>query len=70
MKTNMILDWLSKRNITLEESFVQSLVGMAMTYQHTNGIHNINDVYKLIGVRKQLITYWRSNPSSTQTKKF
>jgi hypothetical protein len=63
-------EWLLERNIILEESFVQTLVGLAMAYQERYRIRNIDDVYKLIGVRKQLIAYWRINPENTQTKKF
>lgn len=63
-------EWLSERGIMLEESFAQALRKLAVVYQRKNNISRINDVYKLIGIRKQLVLHWAQNPSSVQTKKF
>lgn len=63
-------EWLLERGILLEESFTQSLVGLAMDYQQRYKIRNLDEVYQCIGIRKQLIAYWRNNPLSAQTKKF
>ncbi|MDR1964742.1 MAG: hypothetical protein LBQ50_13290 [Planctomycetaceae bacterium] len=70
MNNQETYEWLAKRGIELEEGFMQSLRDLAKTYQKENGIRKLDDVYKLIGVRKQYISYWKNNPSSTQTKKF
>lgn len=70
MNNQKTYEWLTKRGIELEESFAQSLRNLAMVYQKTSGIKKLNDVYRLIGARKQYISHWENNPSSTQTKKF
>jgi hypothetical protein len=61
-------EWLAQRGIELDESFAQSLGNLAKTYQKANSIRKLDDVYKLIGTRKQYISHWENNPSSTQTK--
>lgn len=69
MNNQKTYEWLIKHDIELEEGFVHVLRNLAKTYQKGNNIKRLEDVYNLIGVRKQNISYWESNPSSTQTKK-
>jgi len=70
MNFKVITVWLDERGIELEESFVQALRNLAAAYKKENNIKRLEDVYNLIGVRKQYLSHWESNPSSTQTKKF
>ncbi len=70
MNNQKTCDWLAKRGIVLEESFTACLRNLAAVYQKENNICCLDDVYKLIGIRKQLVLYWETNPHSTQTKNF
>lgn len=61
--------WLEERDIKLEESFPMALKRLATIFQKENGIKNIEEVYFLIGLKKQYIAHWLKNPHSVQTKK-
>ncbi|CDE62501.1 putative uncharacterized protein [Fusobacterium sp. CAG:439] len=61
--------WLEERGITLQENFVTALKKLAKDFQKEHGIKNIEEVYSLIGLKKQYLVYWSKNPHSVQTKK-
>lgn len=69
MTNDNAVKWLEERKIKLEESFPMALKRLAKTFQKENGIKNIEEVYSLIGLKKQYIAYWLKNPNSVQTKK-
>ncbi len=61
--------WLAMHNVMLEDCFSQSLMSLAKTYQKKHAIRRLDDVYRrLLGIRKQLVSYWENHPASTQTK--
>ncbi|MDR2883486.1 MAG: lipid II flippase MurJ [Deferribacteraceae bacterium] len=68
MNNYKIFRWLAERKIPLDVGFAQSLSDLAAEYQRRNHIRRIDEVYKLIGIRRQLLFHWRMNPYSTQTK--
>lgn len=69
MTNNKAEKWLEEREIKLDESFPMALKRMAKSYQKANGIKNIEDVYYLIGLKKQYVAYWTKNPNNIQSKK-
>lgn len=50
--------WLEERGITLQENFVTALKKLAKDFQKEHGIKNIEEVYSLIGLKKQYLVYW------------
>lgn len=69
MTNKKVEKWLEERGIKLEESFSMALKRLAKAFQKENGIKNIEEVYSLIGLKKQYLAYWVKNPHSVQTKK-
>lgn len=61
--------WLKERGIVLQENFAVALKKMAKDFQKEHEIKNIENVYSLIGLKKQYLTHWLKNPNSVQTKK-
>lgn len=59
--------WLEKRGIIPEESFACALNYLAMGYQK-NHKRTLDEVYAMLGIKKQHIFYWKNNPHSVQTK--
>lgn len=70
MKNTKATTWLYNHGMLLEESFTQSLKELAQIYKKQNQIRRLDDVYKLIGTRKEYLYYWENHPHSMQTKKF
>lgn len=69
MTNKKVEKWLGERGITLQESFATALKRLAKDFQKEHGIKNIEQVYSLIGLKKQYIAHWLKNPNSVQTKK-
>lgn len=69
MTNKKVQQWLDDKGIKLQESFADALKALAKKFQKENGIKNIEEVYALIGLKKQYLTYWANNPFSIQTKK-
>lgn len=42
---------------------------IAEEYKTRYGYGTLNEVYRLLGISRQQVTYWKANPCSTQTKK-
>jgi hypothetical protein len=59
--------WLAARGIVLSESYACALQSLVIEYQKKH-MCTLNEVYALIGIKKQYIFYWRNNPFSVQTK--
>ena len=55
--------------LVLEEGFCDSLRSIAEEYKTRYGYGTLNEVYRLLGISRQQVTYWKANPCSTQTKK-
>lgn len=60
--------WLDDHGVILEESFYTALNNLARVYQETNGIRLLEDVYLILGVKKQAVSWWKNHPYSTQTR--
>jgi len=69
MTNEKVEEWLKERGIELEESFVDTVKRLAQSHKQAHGIKNVEEVYSLIGLKKQYLAYWKQNPSSAQTKK-
>lgn len=69
METKLEEVWLKEKSIFLEKSFVQSFKHMAQSYKIKHNISNIETIYKILGTKKQYLSYWKNNPSSMQAKK-
>lgn len=69
MTDNKAKEWLKEKGIELEESFVDAIKKLAKNYKQAAGIRNTEEVYSLIGLKKQYLSYWAKNPSSVQQKK-
>ncbi|EOS39577.1 hypothetical protein C809_04648 [Lachnospiraceae bacterium MD335] len=63
-------NWLTSRQIKLEESFASSIRSFAKQYKSMHKIRLLDDVYHLLGTTKQDISWWENHPCSAQTKKF
>ena len=61
--------WLEERGIKLEENFPMALKRLAKTFKKEKGLKNIEEVYALMGLKKQYIAYWLKNLHSIQSKK-
>lgn len=61
--------FIKENNIILEESFCTSLKKMAKKYKNEKNMKTLDEVYKLIGTRKEYIYYWENHLSSSQQKK-
>lgn len=70
MDNKKTISWLCKHGIELDESFTQALKILAIRYKNHNNLKSLDEVYKLIGARKEYIYYWKNHPYSTQTKNF
>lgn len=62
--------WLESHQMKPEESFASSIRRYAKNYKRTHHIRLLDDVYHLISVTKQDISWWENHPCSAQTKKF
>ena len=69
MNNGKIRDWLKQHALVLEEWFCDSLRSIAEEYKTRYGYGTLNEVYRLLGISRQQVTYWKANPCSTQTKK-
>lgn len=69
MNNGKIRDWLKQHALVLEEGFCDSLRSIAEEYKTRYGYGTLNEVYRLLGISRQQVTYWKANPCSTQTKK-
>lgn len=69
MQNKKVEKWLEERGIKLKESFPMALKRLAKSFQKENGIKNIEDVYSLLGLKKQYLAYWTKNSHSVQSKK-
>lgn len=69
MTNKKVEKWLEERGIKLEESFSSALKNISKNFQKEHGISNIEEVYSLIGLKKQYLAYWTKNSHSVQTKK-
>ena len=69
MTNKKVEKWLVERGIKLEESFSSALKNISKNFQKEHGIPNIEEVYSLIGLKKQYLAYWTKNSHSVQTKK-
>lgn len=65
-----VQQWLNSHGLTLEENFPEALKRLARNYKRKKGYRTLDEVYALIGITKQNISYWLNNPCNTQTKKF
>jgi transcriptional regulator with XRE-family HTH domain len=70
MNHKRVRQWLDARKLTLEEDFPTALRRLARDYKRANGLKTVDGIYLQIGVSKQDISYWASNPGRTQTRKF
>lgn len=62
--------WLNKHALTLEESFSVAFRKLAKKHKKHEGYRTLDEVYELIGITKQNVSYWAMNPYNTQTKNF
>ena len=69
MEDKKVEKWLYAKGIKLQESFSVALKNLAENYKKEHCIKNIENVYSLIGLRKQYLSYWRKNSNSSQSKK-
>lgn len=69
MENKKVEKWLEERGIKLEESFSDALKNLSKKFLKEHGIKNIEEVYSLMGLKKQYLAYWVKNPHSIQTKK-
>lgn len=65
-----VQQWLDSHSLTLEENFPEALKRLAGNYKRNKGYRTLDEVYALIGITKQNISYWLTNLCHTQTKKF
>lgn len=70
MDNTKVQQWLSRHNLTLEENFPEALKRLARNYKKSKDCQTLDEVYALIGITKQNISYWSKNLCHTQTKKF
>jgi hypothetical protein len=70
MKCSNAEKWLSERGIILEENFSSAFRGYAKKYKKSNGISTISEVYGLMNIKNQHLSYWKNKPGATQTKRF
>lgn len=61
--------WLNHHHLELEESFPDALKKLALNYKHKNGCQSITEVYTMLEITKQNLSYWSLNLSNIQTKK-
>ncbi len=61
--------WLTDHNIMLNESFPSALRRLSKQFQAANGIRTLQEVYRIIGIKKEYLYYWEQHPYNTQTKK-
>mgnify|MGYP001167155331 CR=1 FL=1 len=69
MEVRNFIESVEKGNVIVEESFVNDLKRSAKLYQKKNSIRRLEEVYSLIGVKKEYIYYWEKHLFSTQQKK-
>lgn len=69
MKNKLEMEWLRRNSLYLEKSFVQTFKHMAQTYKLEHNISNVEKVYKLLGIRKQYLSYWEQHTHSLRFKK-
>ena len=69
MNNGKIRDWLKQHALVLEEGFCDSLRSIAEESKTSYVYGTWNELYRLRGIRRQQVTYWKANPCSTQTKK-
>ena len=68
MKNKLEMEWLRKNSLYLEKSFIQTFKHMAQTYKLKHNISNVEKVYKLLGIRKQYLSYWEQHANSLRFK--
>ncbi|MDR2889096.1 MAG: hypothetical protein LBV33_04560 [Lachnospiraceae bacterium] len=69
MNYKKIQQWLDSHQLTLDESFSYAFRELAKKFKKTNKLATLDEVYCLIGVSKQDVSYWAVNPCGTRTKK-
>lgn len=70
MDHTKIQQWLAQHTLVLEENFPEALRRASRQYKKDHGLQRLDEVYDLIGISKQAISYWSKNICNTQTKKF
>lgn len=69
MNNKLEMEWLRRNSLYLEKSFVQTFKHMAQKYKLEHNISNVEKVYKLLGIRKQYLSYWEQHTHSLRFKK-
>lgn len=69
MNNNKAMQWLAQRGQIPKEGFVSALSRLSKHYKKKHKIKNLNEVYQMLGTRKEYIYYWKQHPYSTQTNK-
>lgn len=69
MNNKLEMEWLRRNSLYLEKSFVQTFKHMAQKYKLEHNISNVEKVYKLLGIRKQYLSYWEQRTHSLRFKK-
>lgn len=62
MNHQKTLQWLHNHQIVLEESFTSRLKTYAVRYQKSCSIPDLNTVYKMLGISKQTVSWWKNHP--------
>ena len=57
MNNKLEMEWLRRNSLYLEKSFIQTFKHMAQKYKLEHNISNVEKVYKLLGIRKQYLSY-------------
>ncbi|MDR0992643.1 MAG: hypothetical protein LBL87_07095 [Ruminococcus sp.] len=60
--------WLCERHLSPEEGFCERLKSYAKTAKKRGIAKTANDFYKMLGIRKEYISYWKYSDYSAQTK--
>jgi hypothetical protein len=60
--------WLSQRDIKLSDGFSGRLKGYAKIAKTQGLAQTADDFYKMLGIRKEYLSYWKYNDFSAQSK--
>lgn len=69
MYNKKALNWLHHKSLQLEKSFSYTIKMFAQDYKIKHGIRNIEEVYSMLEIKKQYLSYWEQKSYTIQSKK-